>query len=57
LFIRWAKRGVWERLLELAQQRDLALGMTFLDGTNIHAHYKAASASKREGRQRGARLA
>jgi hypothetical protein len=47
LFIRWAKRGVWERLLDLAQQHDIALGMTFIDGTNIRAHHKAAGAEKR----------
>ena len=44
LFIRWAKQGVWERLLDLVQQHDIALGMTFLDGTNIRAHHKAAGA-------------
>ncbi len=47
LFIRWAKQGVWERLLDLVQQRGVALGMTFLDGTNIRAHHKAAGAEKR----------
>src|SRR3569833_3890187 len=47
LFIRWAKRGVWERLLDLARQHDIALGMTFLEGTNIRAHPKAAGAEKR----------
>jgi len=47
LFIRWAKQGVWERLLDLVQQHDIALGMTFLDGTNIRAHHKAAGAQKR----------
>jgi transposase len=46
LFLRWAKQGVWERLLELVQQRGIALGMTFLDGTNIRAHQKAAGAKK-----------
>src|SRR5690348_6587284 len=25
LFIRWAKQGVWERLLDLVQQHDIAL--------------------------------
>ena len=50
-FIRWAKLGVWERLLDLVQQRGVALGMTFLDGTNIRAHQKAAGA-KKGGRQR-----
>ena len=45
--LRWAKQGVWERLLDLVQQHDIALGMTFLDGTNIRAHHKAAGAKKR----------
>ena len=47
LFIRWAKRGVWERVLELVQQRALALGMSFLDGTTIRAHATAAGAQQR----------
>lgn len=47
LFIRWARQGVWERLLDLVQQRDVALGMAFLDGTTIRAHHKAAGAPKR----------
>ena len=47
LFIRWAKQGVWERLLDLVQQHGIALGMSFLDGTNIRAHHKAAGAQKR----------
>jgi transposase len=46
LFLRWAKQGVWERLLDLVQQRGLSLGMTFLDGTSIRAHQKAAGAKK-----------
>jgi transposase len=46
LFIRWSKRGVWERLLDLVQQRGVALGMTFIDGTTIRAHQKAAGAKK-----------
>jgi hypothetical protein len=51
---RWAHLGVWERLLDLVQQRGIALGMTFLDGTNIRAHQKAAGAEK-GGRPPGAR--
>src|ERR1051325_1925415 len=47
LFIRWAHLGVWERLLLLAQERGVQLGMTFLDGTSIRAHHKAAGAEKR----------
>jgi transposase len=54
LFIRWSKHGVWERLLELAQQHDLALGMSFIDGTNIRAHHKAAGAEKRGSTARNA---
>ena len=30
---RWARLGAWERLLDLVQQRGIALGMVFLDGT------------------------
>ena len=47
MFIRWAHLGVWERLLLLAQERGVQLGMTFLDGTSIRAHQKAAGAEKR----------
>jgi hypothetical protein len=35
-FNRWSRLGVWERLLERAQQRDgIKLGMAFLDGTEL----------------------
>ena len=49
LFMRWAKQGVWERLLGLAQEHagGLELGLAFLDGTNIRAHAKAAGAPKK----------
>jgi transposase len=46
-FIRWAHLGVWERRLLLAQERGVQRGMTFLDGTSIRAHHKAAGAEKR----------
>ena len=46
-FIRWARLGVWERLLDLAQARGAELGMTVLDGTSIRAHAKAAGAAKK----------
>lgn len=47
LFIRRAKLDVWERLPERVKgQHGLTLGMTFLDGTNIRAHHKAAEAQK-----------
>lgn len=47
IFIRWARLGVWSRLLTMAQARRVELGMAFLDGTSIRAHAKAAGASKR----------
>src|SRR3954454_4335523 len=46
-FLRWAHLGVWERLLLLAQERGVRLGMTVLDGTRIRAHHTAAGAEKR----------
>ena len=47
LFVHWSRRGVWERRLDLVRQRGVALGMTFIDGTTIRAHQKAAGAEKR----------
>ena len=47
VFIRWARFGVWERLLNLVQERGVALGMVFLDGTSVRAHQKAAGAARR----------
>ena len=46
-FIRWARLGVWERLLSLVQEQGVQLGMTFLDGTSIRAHQKAAGARRK----------
>src|SRR3712207_672711 len=50
--IRWARLGVWERRLLLAQERGVQLGMTFLDGTSIRAHHKAAGAARKGALQR-----
>lgn len=47
VFIRWARAGVWERLLSLVQERDVRLGMVFLDGTSVRAHQKAAGATRK----------
>lgn len=47
IFMRRAKHGVWERLLRRVQERGIELGMTFLDGTTIRAHAKAAGAAKK----------
>src|SRR3954469_18739516 len=51
-FLRWAHLGVWERLLLLAQERGVQLGMTFLDGTSVRAHQTAAGAARKGARQR-----
>src|SRR4051794_28006478 len=51
-FLRWAHLGVGERLLLRAQQRGVQLGMTFLDGTSIRAHQKAAGAARKGALQR-----
>ena len=47
IFIRRARLGVWDRLLDMARGRGAELGMAFLDGTSIRAHAKAAGASKK----------
>jgi transposase len=47
IFIRWARLGVWERLLTLVQERGIKLGMVFLDGTSVRAHQKAAGARRK----------
>ncbi len=47
MFIRWSRLGAWERMLAMAQERGVALGMAFLDGTSIRAHQKAAGAAKK----------
>src|ERR1044072_1321013 len=46
-FIRWAHLGVWVGLRLLAQERGVQLGRTFLDGTSIRAHQKAAGAARK----------
>jgi transposase len=53
-FIRWSRLGVWERLLSLVQECGVQLGMTFLDGTNLRAHQKAAGATRKGALKRSA---
>ena len=55
-FIRWARLGVWDRLLGLAQTRGVELGMVFPDKTSIGAHAKAAGAAKKGDLERSAML-
>ncbi len=47
IFIRWSRLGIWECLLDCAQAHGIALGVTFLDGSNIRAHQKAAGAARK----------
>jgi transposase len=47
LFIRWSRLGAWQRLLGLAQECGVELGLALLDGSAIRAHPKAAGARKR----------
>ena len=47
IFIRWARLGVWDRLLDMAKARGVELGMAFIDGTSVRAHAKAAGAAKK----------
>ncbi len=42
-----ARLGVWERLLRLVQERGIALGLTFLEGSSIRAHQKASGAARK----------
>jgi len=56
-FIRWSRLNVWERLLMLVQEQGVQLGMTFLDGTSIRAHQKAAGAAKKAILQRNGTIA
>ena len=56
-FIRWSRLHAWERLPVLVQEQSVQLGMTFLDGTNIRAHQKAAGAAKTAARQRNGIIA
>src|SRR3712207_3889015 len=55
-FSHWSRLGVWERLLEAARRRGggIEAGMSFLDGTGIRAHHKAAGAAKKGALQRSA---
>ena len=55
-FIRRARLGVGERLLEAAQARGVEPGMTLLDGTSIRAHAEAAGAAAKGELEHGVML-
>ncbi len=41
-FVRWAKRGVWERMFEELSRRGRSSGTQMIDSTHIKAHRSAA---------------
>jgi transposase len=45
-FIRWSHMGVWERLLDLAQERGVALGMVSHDSAPIQARHGSTGVSR-----------
>ena len=53
-FVRWAERGVWERLLRALARRGRSTQMQMIDSTHIKAH---RSASGGKGGSRNRRLA
>ncbi len=54
-FSRWAKSGVWGRVVEALRDRDDAT--LVLDATVVRAHAQAAGASKKAGRRASAAAA
>ena len=45
-FVRWAERGVWERLFRALAQRGRSDGIQMIDATHVKAH-RSASGAKR----------
>ena len=50
-FVRWAERGVWERLFRALAARGRSTSMQMIDSTHIKAH-RSASGAKRGSRSR-----
>ena len=45
-FIRWSQLGVWERLLNRAEERGMTQGMVSLDSTPNRARHKSTGVSR-----------
>ena len=45
-FVRWAERGVWERLFRARAGKGRSLDVQMIDSTHIKAHRSASSAKK-----------
>ncbi len=50
-FVRWAERGVWERLFRVLAGRGRSLEVQMIDSTHIKAH-RSASGAKRGSKSR-----
>jgi transposase len=45
-FVRWAERGVWERLFRALAQRGRSTAVQMIDATHVKAHRSAAGAKR-----------
>jgi transposase len=50
-FVRWAERGVWERLFRELAERGRSTDMQMIDSTHVKAH-RSASGAKRGSRRK-----
>lgn len=51
-FVRWAERGVWERLFQRLAVRGRSTETQMIDATYVKAHRSAAGAKRGSGRRR-----
>ncbi len=51
-FVRWAERGVWERLFRESATRGRSADMQMIDSTHVKAHRSAAGAKRGSRRKR-----
>jgi transposase len=51
-FVRWAERGVWERLFRELARRGRSTSMQMIDSTHVKAHRSASGAKRGSKRKR-----
>lgn len=56
-FVRWAERGVWERLFRALAAKGRSLDVQMIDSTHIKAHRSASGAKRGSKDRRSAALA
>ncbi len=56
-FVRWAERGVWERLFRALAAKGRSLEVQMIDSTHIKAHRSASGAKRGSKNRRSAALA